>query len=124
MSVFREQTFKYDGDTLSFIPSLALLKRIKSRGINNVVMANKCIHGGVDIEDLAAVHCEVVRAAGGDITEEVSYAFLTGGNQDEIVSFQQAYISSVLPSVDFGKKPVAQKSQGKPKRKAKKKTTT
>jgi len=125
MSVFREQSFEYGGASLTFVPSLALLKRIKVRGINNVMLANKCINGGVDLEDLAAVHFEMVRAAGGTCTEDESYGFLTGGDQAEIFSFQQAYISSVLPSVDFGKKPEGQKAlPAKKKRKANRKTTT
>ena len=125
MSVFREQSFDYEGASLTFVPSLALLKRIKVRGINNVMLANKCINGGVDLEDLATVHCEMVMAAGGKCTEEESYGFLTGGDQAEIFSFQQAYISSVLPSVDFGKKPEGQKAlPAKKKRTASKTTTT
>jgi hypothetical protein len=122
MGVFREQTFTYNGTDLAFVPSMAFLNRIKITGINNVMLANKCINGGVDLEDLATVHCEMVRAAGGTIDEEESYGFLTGGDQTEIFGFQQAYISSVLPSVDFGKKPEAQTLRATRKRKVTRKT--
>jgi len=125
MSIFREQSFDYQGAIITFVPSVALLKRIMRHGINNVALANKCVHGGVDLEDLATAHCEIIRASGGQCTEEDSYGFLAGGDMAEIFSFQKAYISSVLPGVDFGKKPEGQKAQpAKKKRKANLKTTT
>ncbi|QDP55378.1 MAG: hypothetical protein Tp176DCM1853251_62 [Prokaryotic dsDNA virus sp.] len=113
MSVFRELTFTYQGETLTVTPSLALLRRIKARGIHNVILANKCIHGGADLEDLAAVHHEFMRAAGREISEDESYGFVSGQNLTEIIGFQQAYVQAVLPAVDFGKKPEA---PGKTKR--------
>lgn len=134
MSVFRKQSFTYKGETLELTPDLALLRKIKARGINNVLLANRCIKGGVDLEDLAIVHTEFLRAAGWDrpetdgetgrkITEEESYGFLTMGGAREIMLFQQAYVQAVLPAVDFGKKPAPQgtkSSKRKPRaRKAK-----
>ena len=116
MAVFRELTFQYNGEVLTFVPSLMILRRIKSRGINNVLLANKCLNGGADLEDLAVVHAEFVRAAGGEITEEDSYGFLTAGDQGEIILFQQAYVEAVLPSVDFGKKQEGQGKTRKPKK--------
>ena len=116
MAVFRELTFQYNGEALTFVPSLAILRRIKSRGINNVLLANKCLNGGADLEDLAAVHFEFVRAAGGEVTEDESYGFLTAGNQSEIIEFTQTYVEAVLPSVDFGKKPEGQGKTRKPKK--------
>lgn len=118
--VFRELSFHYNGERLTLVPSLALLRRIKARGINNVLLANGCVRGGVDIEDLAVAHCEFLREAGyrvnGEpdaagnvstrpITEEESYLYLTGNQTAEIQEFQMAYCNAVLPGVSFGKKP-------------------
>lgn len=133
MAVFREQEFTYKGEALKVIPSLALLRRIKERGINNVILANRCINGGADIEDLAVAHAEFMRAAGWDreatedepgrrITEEESYGFLTSGDLNEIMQFQQTYVQAVLPAVDFGKKPEAPGKSRKPRKKASRKT--
>lgn len=107
MSVFREMTFKYGGEEIEIVPSLSLLRKIKSKGINNVMTANKCIKGGVDLEDLALILHEFLKAGGKSVPEDECYSFLTSGDYDEIYSFQTAYIQAVLPAVDFGKKPEA-----------------
>ncbi len=122
MSVFRELTFGYNGDQVSVVPSLALLRRIKARGINNVVLANKCVRGGVDVEDLAIVHSEFMAEAGREISEEESYLYLTGPNAGEVQEFQMAYCQAVLPGVDLGKKPEAPAPKRKARAKAKPKT--
>ncbi|MCE8440044.1 hypothetical protein [Rhodovulum sulfidophilum] len=120
--VFREQSFRFQGRDLTVVPSLALLRRIKARGVNNVALANKCIRGGVDLEDLAAVLFEFLRAAqvpeGEErpaVSEDESYAFLIDGNQTEIAGFKMAYVQAVLPTVDMGKKPAAPGKKGRKK---------
>ena len=82
-----------------------MLRGIKAKGVNNVVLANRCITGGLDLEDLIIPHVAILAEAGVTISDEESYFYLSGGgNQEEIVSFQMAYAQSVLPAVDFGKK--------------------
>lgn len=120
--VFRELSFSYDGQRQTLVPSLALLRRIKARGINNVILAQKCISGGVDIEDLATVHAEFMAEAGAPMSEEESYAYLTGPQIAEIQEFQMVYCQSVLPGVDLGKKPEAPARTGKAKPQTKRKT--
>ena len=110
MAVFREQSFPYLGNRLTMVPSLALLRRIKARGINNVILSQSCVSGGVDIEDLCVVHSAFCAEAGVEVSEEESYSYLTGGNIAEVQEFQMAYIQAVLPGVDFGKKPAPQAS--------------
>jgi hypothetical protein len=107
MTVFREQTFKYKGQPVTMTPSLALLRRIKGQGVNNVVTATKCLNGGLDLEDLVIVHVAFLQAGGVNITEDESYAYLSGDNVGEVLAFQMAYVESVLPSVDLGKKRAA-----------------
>jgi len=124
MAVFRELSFSYNGDEVRIVPSLALLRRIKARGINNVVLANKCVRGGVDVEDLAIVHSEFMAEAGQPISEDESYLYLTGPNVSEVQEFQMAYCQAVLPGVDLGKKPEARATKRKGKTRAKPKTST
>lgn len=120
--VFREITLPWGGKDYTMTPDVGLLRRIKQQGINNLVLAGEVYHGGADPADLAVVHCLFMRAAGVEITEEDSYGFLTGDETDEVVRFQQAYVGAVIPSIDLGKKPEAQKVE--PKKKPKKKKAT
>lgn len=107
--VFREVTFPWGGEDYTITPSLALLKRIKAQGINNLQLARACLHGGADPIDLAVVHRLFMAESGVKLTEDESYGFIVGGS-DEVQAFQIAYIASVLPSIDLGKKPAAPSS--------------
>lgn len=116
--VFREVTFTYGGRDYTLVPSISLLRRFKAKGINTMLLAQQCIQGGSDVLDLVTVHQTYVVEAGGDpVSEEDSYAWLTGGNVPEIMSFQSAFVASVLPGIDLGKKPVAQGSAKPAKKK-------
>lgn len=130
MSVFREKTFDYQGERMTFVPSLALLRRVQSRGINTTQLANQCIRGGVDLIDLSQAHVEFMRAAGVNLTEDESYGYMTtAGNQDEVMGFMLAYSEAAMPGVDMGKKPEAPatdapKARAKSKPRSKTKTRT
>jgi hypothetical protein len=104
--VFREITVKWDGEEYTIVPSMALLKRVKALGINNLTLAKDCLHGGADPIDMAMVHRIFMKEAGVTVSEEQSYGFIMGGTP-EVVEFQVAYVSAVLPAVDLGKKPAA-----------------
>lgn len=122
MAVFREVELKWQGETYTMTPSLAVLRRIKSHGLNNVQLASECFHGGVDPCDLVVVHCAFMAEAGVKITEEESYEFLTSGSPD-VVAFQMAYVQAVIPSVDLGKKQEAPAKKPARKARAKKSKT-
>lgn len=122
MAVFREVELKWQGETYTMTPSLAVLRRIKSHGLNNVQLASECFHGGVDPCDLVVVHCAFMSEAGVKITEEESYEFLTSGSPD-VVAFQMAYVQAVIPSVDLGKKQEAPAKKPARKARAKKSKT-
>lgn len=108
MAVFREKTFDYEGDRMTVVPSLALLRRVQARGVNTTRLANECVRGGVDLVDLAVAHVEFLREAGVTLTEDESYGYMTtAGNQGEVMGFMLAYSESAMPGVDMGKKPEA-----------------
>lgn len=107
MAVFREVTLQWRGEDYTMTPSVALLRRIKSQGVNNLRLAHECLSGGVDPSELAVAHHIFLKAAGAEVSENDSYEFLTEGNMADIVAFQEAYVQSVIPSVDLGKKPEA-----------------
>ena len=101
--VFRELTIQWQGEEYTITPSLALLRRIKAKGIHALNLANACIKGGADPIDLTDVHRLFMSEAGVKVSEEESYAFITGGS-NEMIDFQLAFVSAVLPSIDLGKK--------------------
>jgi len=120
--VFREIDLEWDGETYTIVPSMALLKRIKAKGINGLQLANACIQGGADPVDMAVVHAIFMKEAGVIVAEDESYGFITSGT-DQMIDFQMAFVAAVLPSIDLGKKPVARSPKPR-KAKAKKARAT
>jgi hypothetical protein len=110
--VFREVALSWQGDEYHITPSLALLKRIKAKGIHTLNLAQACIQGGADPIDLAVAHKIFLAQAGVTVSEEDSYAFIVGGSQD-VIDFQIAFVSAVLPSIDLGKKPTPRPTTGR-----------
>jgi hypothetical protein len=102
--VFREIALPWRGEEYHITPSMALLRRVKAKGVNALALANACVKGGADPIDLTDVHQVFMAAAGVPVSEDESYAFITGGS-DEMIEFQLAFVSAVLPSVALGKKP-------------------
>lgn len=121
--VFREVSFSYDGQEYTIVPSLALLRRIKAKGINCLALATQCMNGGADPLDLAVAHNVFMSAAGVSLSEEDSYAFIVGASSD-MISFQIGFVEAVLPSIDLGKKPAPRvaKAGGAKAKRAKKAT--
>lgn len=120
-SVFREVTFQYGGDDVTISPSVAVLKRIKAKGINTTTLANQCIQGGVDLLDLAEALRVFLAEAGQKVSVDEAYAWLTTGSA-EVISFQMAYVQSVMPGLDFGKKPEAPAGKKPTQKRARKAT--
>ena len=111
--MMREIVFTWGGQERRFIPSMAVLSamasdlaRASEGGENTAVLASKLLHGGADpvFASLALYH--MLRASGADVTREDAYAQILGGGED-MVGFRQAYITTVLPNIDMGKKPEA-----------------
>ena len=111
--MMREIVFTWTGQERRFIPSMAVLSamasdlaRASEGGENTAVLASKLLHGGADpvFASLALYH--MLRASGADVTREDAYAQILGGGED-MVGFRQAYITTVLPNIDMGKKPEA-----------------
>lgn len=112
--VFREIVLKWHGEEYQIVPSLALLKRVKSKGIHTLDLARACIQGGADPIDLAMAHKIFMAEAGVSVSEDESYGFIVGGSAD-MIGFQLAFVSAVLHAVDLGKKnqPRTVKGRGK-----------
>lgn len=128
MQVFREVAFTFQGTSMSLVPSIALLRRLKSLGISNVDLAQACLRGGADPLDLVVVLRTFIAQAtclDGQTpevpSEDDAYAWIMSGNAPEIMSFQRAYFTAVLPGIDIGKKPEAPKT-GRPAKPSRKKT--
>ena len=119
--VFRQVDFLFREKTVTLVPSLSLLRRIKAMGINHLLLAKQCLQGGADLLDLTIVHNQFLIEGGvTDVTEDESYLFMTSGNGKEFTSFQTAYVNAVMPGIDLGKKPDAPvidrtKTKAKPK---------
>jgi hypothetical protein len=119
--VFREITFQFNGQDVTLVPSLAILRRIKASGINTAVLAQQAMNGGADPVDMCVPLSVFLNAAGTvkengqAYTMDDAYGWLVGVGDDrkpkdaerEIASFLAAYVSAVLPQVDLGKKPEA-----------------
>jgi hypothetical protein len=120
--VFREIELSWDGEVYTIVPSMALLKRVKAQGINNLVLANACIQGGADPIDMAIAHRIFMKDAGVTIAEDDSYGFIMSGTE-EMIGFQMAYVSAVLPAIDLGKKPVARSTKPRAKKANNRKAT-
>lgn len=121
--VFREITYQYLGEDVTIVPSMALLGRVKSKGINTTMLANQVTNGGFDFYDLAKAHSVFMTASGRPMSDEQSLEYLTAGSRDaEILGFMAAYAQAAMPGVDFGKKPEAP-ARSAPKRKAKSRKT-
>ena len=119
--VFRQVDFLFRGRTVTLVPSIELLRRIKAKGINTTQLAQLCSNGGADALDVTTIHQAFLIEAGvRDVSEAESYAFIMSGNTKEISSFMLAYVNAVLPGIDLGKKPDAPvidrtKTKAKPK---------
>jgi len=116
--VFREVTLPWRGEEYTITPSLALLRRIKGKGIHNLHLAQACINGGADPLDLATVHQIFMAQAGVNVSEDDSYEFIISGSED-MIEFQLAFVSAVLPSIDLGKKTKPRSTTGRGKAKTK-----
>ena len=115
--MMREIVFTWGGQERRFIPTMAVLSAMASdlarasEGTENTaVLASKLLHGGADpvFASLALYH--MLRASTVppmvEVTREEAYAQILGGGED-MVGFRQAYITTVLPNIDMGKKPEA-----------------
>lgn len=120
-NVFREVTFPFQGEEYTIVPSVAVLRRIKAKGINTTSLANQCIQGGVDLLDLAEALRVFLAEAGERVSVDDAYAWLTTGSAD-VVAFQLTYVQSVMPGIDFGKKPEAPAKRATPKKRTPKAT--
>ena len=89
-----------------------MLTRIKAKGIHPLNLAPSCIQGGADPLALAVAHAIFLAQAGVTVSEAASYAFIVGGSQD-VIDFQFAFVSAVLPSIDLGEKPPPRPTTGR-----------
>lgn len=109
----RTVSFTWGGVERTFVPTLAVLasmaadlSRISEGQENSLSLARKINAGGADPVFAATALWHMLRAAGADLTREAVYEQMMG---DEIpmlekIEWRTAYLASVLPQVDQGKK--------------------
>lgn len=109
-------SFSWLGESRSFSPTMAILAamasdiaRISEGGENSLSLAQKMNAGGADPIFAATALWHLLRASGAVISREQAYEQLMGDevNLSEKAEFRVAYLQSVLPTVDLGKKPEA-----------------
>lgn len=120
--VFREITIRWDGVDHTFVPSVAMLRRFKAAGVNSFELLNRIRDGNPDALDLTTVHTIMLREAGVKVPEDESYALFMSGDVPAILEFYNAFIASVAPGVDLGKKPEAPKRPARKSRAKKSRT--
>jgi hypothetical protein len=116
MSVFRSKTITWDGVEYSFTPSLNMLRRIESRGINLLQCANGFLTGNMQIAMAADCVWRFLQEAmgkdapsGEDVYGWMVYA--SGQDRDAYDKVVWEIVSTILPDVNLGKKPEAPESK-------------
>lgn len=122
-NVFREVSFRFRGEECTLTPSIGLLQRIRSKGINTSVLADQCRRGPLDMLDLLEAAKVFLAAAEMPATDEEIYGWVSLMD-DEVASFMIAYMQAVHPRIDFGKKPDAPEQKKPAKKKPAKKAAT
>lgn len=122
-------SFEWGGVLRSFTPTMTVLAamasdmaRVSEGSENTLSLAQKMNAGGADPVFAATALWHLLRASGVEVTRDECYDQLMGDAIPlvEKAGFRMAYLQSVLPSVDMGKKPeapAARQSQTKARRK-------
>ena len=118
-SVFKEKSLRWNGETVFFVPSVKMLRRIRAEGIQNLKLSHECIVGGADPADFCIAMKHMLFAGGVNVSEDECYDWLTSADVDDILQAQRAYVESVNPRIDLGKKqeaPAEKKATAKRKK--------
>lgn len=116
-SVFKEKSLQWNGETVYFTPSVKMLRRIRGEGIQNLKLAHECLVGGADPADFCVALKHMLIAGGVTASDDECYDFLTSADVPDIMAAQTAYVESVNPTIDLGKKPEAPEQEKKPRKK-------
>ena len=112
--VYRELTFTYAGKKYTFTPSMALVGRIRQIAMDSrtsfVRLAQSVAGMDPDNYSFALIMSEFSAASGSRIPEDECFAFLQSGG-DGVQTFYTAFLNTVFPEVDLGKKPAAPEEQ-------------
>lgn len=80
MSVFREVDITFDGANYTFVPSLALMRRIDGLLVKDGMSITKVVYeagtGNWPVAHMALIIAEVLRAAGAKVDDEQLYSDL------------------------------------------------
>lgn len=106
-SVFKEKSLLWRGETVYFVPSVKMLRRIRGEGVQNLKLSHECLVGGADPADFCIALKHMLQSGGVTATDDECYDFLTSADIPEIMAAQTAYVESVNPAIDLGKKPEA-----------------
>ena len=122
MSVFKEVTMSFDGETYAFTPSMMLLRRIEAN-IAPSSLTDIIVRVGSQrppVSEIAFVAAEFLRAAGAEnVSDEMIYAELINDMiENDGTAFGQmceAIVAAITPPKDIAKKspPSRPKVKGK-----------
>jgi hypothetical protein len=123
MSVFRTLELKWKGEAFDWTPNLDVLRKMDAalrdedgaQRTDITRIANACMHGGVNLPDLAVCWSIALRSAGQDVSPDDCYgALMEAKDMADIINFQARMYEAVYPQIDLGKNLKAP-SQSKPK---------
>lgn len=113
MSVFHECEIEWGGKALKFRPTMALLRRIEYGDENGPVSISKLtqdfFHGEPRAATMSWVMCQVLAAAGANVTEEDIYLF-SNSDPQKFAALFVAILTAITPE-DKKKKEKPQKSR-------------
>jgi hypothetical protein len=105
MAVFREVQIEWEGETHTFVPSMALLRRIETNGVSIMRVAYEVSQGKPQTSHMAWILFNVLSDAGVDADEEELFADLIAGDHAKVMALYRAVMDAITPQT--GKKPDA-----------------
>lgn len=117
MAVFRETSLVWKGETYTFTPSLTMLRKIESRGVNLLQCANGFLTGQMHVAMASECILGFLQQAMGEKNapsgDEVYGWFVHAAAKDRDAYDQMVWtiVTIILPDIDLGKKQEAPESK-------------
>lgn len=114
MLLSKTRTLKWQDQDLPFTPSIARLSalavelnKLSGGAVNSLSLAQQMLNGTVDPVFLSVAIRHFLEWCGKTLTSEEAYEAAVSGHP-EVILFRMTYVETVVPNVDFGKKPDGQ----------------
>lgn len=106
MSVFRELSIIWKGQTYTLTPSNKLLRKIEGEGINLARMMQEAEAGQPSLSYFAGFLAMMMQAAGAEVSEDDMFGELVN-DPDGAMKLAGSLFEAILPSPAEAKKPEA-----------------